>query len=258
MRQSEGSLFLDHEDGASYQQLLKQALEDFSDNDDLSEKSLDKALKDAIFAVVDIPGNRDPSPNVRIDKALIELEEFLNAPSQVYECWIEVFGLDSAALPATFGSTRFTLLGEPSLDQLRGLVESKHQVQQAEKIAMINDRLAGEVVGRTAAIQIVTARDQTAALGIAEREVRATLECLNFFANLIPYNFSTVRIASGGSDKGVALRVTVAESGSFNHGGRVSAPWTYSIAKLRDLDRTLGEAVRTGRQYPDGWYPRFH
>ena len=47
-------------------------------------------------------------------------------------------------------------------------------------------RDGARIDGRPVAIHHVKARDNKAALVLAKREVLVTLECLNFFADLVP------------------------------------------------------------------------
>ena len=83
-----------------------------------------------------------------------------------------------------------------------------------------------------------------AALNLAEREVQVTLECLNFFADLIPYNRARLRISQGRQGRESSLRMTIADDGSFLHAPQATIPWEFSLAKLRELDGPVGEALK--------------
>ena len=67
--------------------------------------------------------------------------------------------------------------------------------------------------GHPVAIQRVKARDAEAALTLATRDVRTTIECLNFFADLIPYNRARLRIAIGQTGSGSSVQIASADDG---------------------------------------------
>ena len=244
MREGEGVLELDSEEVAKHQTALQRVSKDFAPSDDLSIAAIDSALKDAVFGVVDIPGKRDDSQDIRIEDAMDQFASFLNEHPEHYECWVEVRGLRVDSLPATFGPTRFKVLGDQDRDRLVDIVKTEHIIQQAEKLEMIDSELFEELQGRTVAIQRVTARDESAALALAEREVQITADCLNFFAGLIPYNYSYVAIPKEGTRSGPSCRFTIADDGSFYHNPKGSMPPTYSMAELRRLSGQLGKSVK--------------
>ena len=137
---------------------------------------------------------------------------FVAGPGRGYECWVEVEGLDKGSLPASFGNTRFVVLGDAEVDALKAVVEEKHTVDKTGMDQIIH--IAGEIRGSPVAIQRVRARDNKAALLLAEREVQITLECLNFFADVVPYNRARLRIARGKPSKGNTLQMALADEGS--------------------------------------------
>lgn len=243
-RQGEGSIWLDAEEWDIYRQLLSKVIHRFSFESNLSEKAIDSALKDAIFSVVGLADSNDNDVEGRIGQAMEELRRTLIPPSMAYECWIQVDGLAPSGLPGSFGATRFVEIGEKDIDQLMSIVETKHKMQREEKIQWLQGSLGDRIRGRTVAIQTVNARDDSVALALAEDEVEVTLECLNFFAELIPYNRSRLRVPVGGRERGNTLRMAIAETGSFLHSPRASKPSTYSLRRLREDEGPIREVVQ--------------
>ena len=105
------------------------------------------------------------------------------------------------------------------------------------------NRLAGEIRRSPVAIQRVNARDDKAALLLAEREVQITIECLNFFADVVPYNRARLRIARGRPRSGNTLQMALSDEGSFLYSPQATIPWEFSLDRLRELEGAIGEAL---------------
>ena len=217
---------------------------------DMSEAVIDSALQKAIFAVVDSPGTRAADVEVRIGQAVNECRSFIEKPPQEYECWLEVGGLATASLPAEFGATRFVLLGDQDIERLADRDRTEHTVDQAQKLDLIE---LMDLRGRPVAIQRVHARDAKAAVSLATRKLSSTLECLNFFADVISYNRhpggpdgarrpTVLRI--GESGPAIALQMALAADGSFWENRQVTKLGTFSLERVRDLTSLAGEAVK--------------
>ena len=241
-RASEGSLHLTSDESRRYHQLLQTCGKQLAPDADISEAAFDSALKEAIFTVADVTRSRTGDVEVRIREAIDGFRSFVTGPRRGYECWVEVEGLDHDSLPASFGDTRFVVLGDAEIDALEALVEEKHTVDKTGKMEHIN-RLAGEIRGSPIAIQRVNARDDKAALLLAEREVQITIECLNFFADVVPYNRARLRIARGKRSEGNTLQMALADEGSFLYSPQATIPWEFSLDRLRELEGAIGEAL---------------
>ena len=241
-RATEGTLHLTAVGSNNYHQLLWTACTTLAPHEDLSEAAIDTALQDAIFSIVDSYGTRTSNVEDRVREAVGEFSRFIDAPRQGYECWIEVAGIDTASLPATFGTTRFAVVGDADTERLVDLVRTKHTGDRASKLESIS-QLAGEFRERPIAIQRVSARDARAARSFATRNVAATIECLNCFADVIPYNRARLRIPSGKSGVDQSLQMALADDGSFRFSPQTTLPWTFSFARLRELTGPRGDAV---------------
>ena len=106
------------------------------------------------------------------------------SPSEGYECWIEVGGLDVASLPACFGGVRFAVFDADQIQNLKEAGQRKHIIGQLEGFI---DLLLDCLLDRPTAVVKVNARDKKAALSLAERKVRTIIECLNFFSDAVPW-----------------------------------------------------------------------
>ena len=252
LRAGEGSLHLSADEYRDYHRLLQRARDALAPRGDMSEAVIDSALQKAIFDVVDSPGTRAADVEVRIGQAVNECRSFIEKPSQEYECWLEVGGLATASLPAEFGATRFVLLGNQDIERLADLVRTEHTVDQTQKLDRI-ERMAVDLLGHPVAIQRVHARDTEAAVSLATRKLSSTLECLNFFADVISYNRhpggpdgarrpTVLRI--GESGPAIALHMALAADGSFWENRQATRLSTFSFKRVRDLPSLAGEAVK--------------
>jgi len=237
-------LRLSHDEAIRYRRLLRDAQRKLAPLDDLSEKALDSALKDAIFAVVDTTAPEETEHEGRLNAAIADLRSFLEAEPQNYECWIEIDGPEIDSPPAGFGRTTFCVVGPLHIDLLRDIVRTKHQVQVSEKLEDIDERQSAQLLGHVIAIQYVQARDAGAARALAERDVQQTLDCLNFVGELIPYNRGHVRLAGGRTGRGSSAHVSIAKDGSYTTDSAASTAWTYSFEKLRDVSEPGAGVIR--------------
>ncbi len=224
-------MFLEPETLAEYRDVRQKLLEKFAPDEDLSESAIDSVLRTAVFEVVDIPKRRDQNLSVRLDHALEKLRTFLVSPSEEYECWIEVGGLDVVSLPTCFGGVRFIVFGAEQIQNLKEAGQKKHIIGQLEGfIDLLTDRL----LDRPTAVVRVNARDAKAALSLAERKVRAIIECLNFFSDTIPGYHGSLFLPTNQESPSEVARLAVSDSGSMETDYSDDRPvGIFSIAEIR-------------------------
>ena len=250
-RAGEGSLHLSADEYRDYHRLLQRACDALASGD-MSEAVIDSALQEAIFDVADSPGTRAADLEARIGQAVNKCRSFIEKPPQEYECWLEVEGLATASLPAEFGPTRFVLLGDQDIERLAERVRTEHTVDREQKLSHI-ETMADDLRGRPVAIECVHARDPAAAVSLATRKLSITLECLNFFADVISYNRhpqgpdgarrpTVLRI--GESGPAIALQVALAADGSFWENRQATKLGTFSLERVHDLSGLAGEAAK--------------
>ena len=78
---------------------------------------------------------------------------------------------------------------------------------------------------------------------LALRDVQITLECLNCFADVIPYYRARLQVSQGQVESGTTLRLALADDGSFRLTSKASIPRKYSLEALRQLGGLAGDAV---------------
>ena len=237
------SLHLSQQETLEYRRLLKHSMETHSPNEEMSEKALDSALKDAIFTVVGDSAPDAEELKGRIDEALVEFRDHLEAEPEEFECWIPVAGADPTSLPGTFALTDFRSIDNTDIDRLKSIVRTKHTADVQGKLDRIERYLAPELLGTIVAIRRVPARDQDAGSMLAERAVLECIECLNFFAEMMPYNRGTLSVARNGPPAGTVTSLTLASEGSFATEPMTKPPWTYSFTRHADLTPPAAKAL---------------
>lgn len=209
--------------------------------EDISESAIGRALINAVFECVDIPENK---LSARVEKALEELRKNFEASPEEYECWVEVSGLDPSSLPEAFGAVRFVIFDEEQIDS----IETKNAGDQQAKPETIDRDLTKTLSGKTTAVVEVKAHDRSAAEKLAERKVRTTLECMNFFSDLRPASQVPCQFLSVGRKPPAASgRLIVSSSGEVPYISKIlnDEPATpFSIARLRQCaDGEISEAI---------------
>ena len=243
-QKEEGSLFLKHEEIEKFISVRNKLFQEFSKKGDLSKSALDSALKSAVFECVDISKRRDYDPGIRLDNALEKLWEFLNRPPEQYECYIEVGGLDISSLPNSFGDIRFVIFNKYQLGKLKKTIRTKCAKDLLETVNIA----LGPLSNHPLAVVKVNARDNQAAKMLAERKVRTTIECLNFFSGVIARN-STLFLP-------IEPRSNSIRGFSVSKSGVISIFDMFTDIAINPRNPTMGFSLKELRHSPDSMVRR--
>lgn len=241
-RKDEGFLFLKPKEREEYGKVHEKLVKEFCKEEDLSDSAIDSALKTAVFECLDISKRRNADIDVRLDKAIGRLWKFLNLPPEEYEVYIKVAGLDIASLPANFGRIRFVVFNAYQLQKLKKPFQMKNPADLSDRLDAIDDMFK-PLLNHSIAIVKVNARDKQAAKALAEREVRATLECLNFFSDIIPSCYTSLSIPTERKSNSIEWATVATESGTVNTFGVFTdtdaTAGGFSIKKLRQNESPM-------------------
>ncbi len=242
-REGQGSLEFDQEQTDRYRDVLGSAQRAMALQDDPSRATIDKVLQDAMFAEAVAKRDNPEQLAERVDLHIDLAKERLEGRLEQHECWIEVHGLDPTSLPGQFGRTRFEPFSQTHLDRLDAIDQATNApIPQASARHMLSNDMSYK--GRVIAIQQVQARDTKAAIALATREVTATLDCLNCFSAIIPYNRAILRVATSQRPRGSAIRYAYTVARAFRNSPKAEIPWEYSMEQLWELDKFAGKTVR--------------
>lgn len=192
-RAGDGMLILDSDEYRRYQKVLAELIDRLAPSGDLSESTVASALTDAAFDVLDIRKVGNPDPNARVTAAVERLKALAAQESELFECWIEVGGVHQESLPCRYGRVRFVKFNEYRrrrfYKSIRDVSPDSHK-PSASRIRSLVDARQDHLLGSSFGVVECPARDSKAATTLAKGEIRETLECMNFFSDLIPYNHS--------------------------------------------------------------------
>ena len=222
-RAGEGAILTDTQK-SQFQKTLRKLLEELNFNEELSKSTISNALQNAIFESLDIRGRRSADFSVRLDKAMDDLARLALLPVQDYECFIEVAGLDPESLPAKFGTVRF-------------VVFNRYQLRRLQPARLVRN-LAPDVMDFCFGIVTVHACDGEAALALASRTVRSTVDSLNFFADMLPYNHGWVFLRGDREQRTTAAFAIEPDGSCYSSVSRTEPLGQFSMSKLRITQST--------------------
>ena len=226
IRQDEGMLTLDSKEYRNYRQVRAELTKTLAPGGDISPSTIDSVLQDAIFASIDIQNRRDSDTNTRVNEAVQALRAVSSSTPEPFECWLEVGGLESNTLPSSFGRVRFVPFTESDVQQL----------SEGSKSSALLSAQKERLLGRCFGIATSEARDIRAATTLASGEIQETVECLNFFSDMLDYNNSWLFLP-GDQEATSTTRFAVGDDGRLNTEFRRVGPMGgYDITRLRSQE----------------------
>lgn len=109
-RRGGGFLALSREETRAYSAIIARLMQKFVPNEDLSRRSVETFLQDAMFTALDLQSRSQETFDVRLRSALGRLLTLLKAPCQTFTCWIPIEGVAIDAV-AKFAGVRFARFG---------------------------------------------------------------------------------------------------------------------------------------------------
>ncbi len=119
MHTDEGSLFLTDEEARQYGRTATRLHHILAPKEDLSESTINTALRSAVFESLDLQGRRGGTLASRLDAAVHKIATLASLSIEDYDCLIEVCGLENKSLPTRFGLVQFVYLNHYQLRKLR-------------------------------------------------------------------------------------------------------------------------------------------
>lgn len=184
----EGYLFLSGEETKAYQKTLIALGLNLCQSELLSEKAVVELFNSAILETLDMNSHR---PNLtfeqRLDTAIENFKHALHNGFQEFWIYYPIFGLAESGLPFLMGNVEFGLFGEGYADEVYLSLEK--QSTERGKIfvqKVLDDFNKMKLWGKPFSKVISGAYDPKAAQRNALREIRACIDILNFYSDLIP------------------------------------------------------------------------
>jgi hypothetical protein len=241
--EDEGPLYLSNDEAKRYRSTLAALVDAVRSSAQISPRALEIVFRQAILAALDLQDRRSPDSDVRLESAIDALRSSLMAPPQTVRVYHRVNGLAPDGLPTTVGKVEFAVFNDEEVNRFRAAVaehavseeERERRYRRIEKLLQEED-VAGCVVG----VVEVAAIESGAAESLAAGELRRTLDVINFYSGLIPYNHAVLSLPGDrdSARKDVLQIVTEGKkrfSFSVNRSlvGRVGE---LSLPKLKEVD----------------------
>src|SRR5688572_30429931 len=117
-RTDEGSLFLDPAETKTYRALVAQLIDTFVKGEDLSRRSVESYLNEAVFSSLDLNSRTKGSFDDRLLAALSRLAQLLKSPAEKWRCWIPIEGLKLDTPRAQFAGASFVRFGPSQIQRV--------------------------------------------------------------------------------------------------------------------------------------------
>jgi hypothetical protein len=191
VRELYGTLTLSGAEQTAYRECLDDIAEVATKKELISKGSVEWQVRTAILKALngEAPGG-SPDFAQRLSEAIAELKRSLLATPVRWELHLQVLGLGANGLPQKFGPCRFYLADDPMIAELHGRVtnhDAAAGVGTDTKVPRTDaalEMLRKMMLGGTWCEVHVDAVDKEAALRLAERRLRLTVDVINFFADL--------------------------------------------------------------------------
>ncbi len=235
-----GSLHLDYEESSRYHQCLDNLVRNTVKNDDLSRRSVEKALQESILKAI-CTDTKSIALEVRISKVLDELRKKLSRKSITYSCYIPVRGLKTEELPSFIGKIEFAVFDDFQADKFRSAI-SKHTVQKDVKLKGFEEHINNDLKDNVFGIISVEAKDYEAAQILAQKNLRIVLDILNYYSDMIP-NHPSAWVYLPGDLKPYlfqALILNMEDEASYNFPSiRIPPFMELAISRITEADTKL-------------------
>lgn len=185
----EGFLFLSGEESKIYKEKAKALIQALCKSELLSAEEVGKLFNTAILETLDINSQRaDQTFEQRLDIALSNFKGVLSTGFQKFCIYYPVLGLAPDGLPFAVGNIEFALFQEQYLKELE-LIPGEQPDDAKRKYAetIVQDIKEMGFWEKPYVKVVASAYDEKSARRNALREIRACLEILNFYSDLIPY-----------------------------------------------------------------------
>jgi hypothetical protein len=222
-RESYGALALAGAEQAAYRKCLHDISGIATEQEFISKGTVETLIQTAILKTLNGEAEGSADFAQRLSEAVPELKRSLLAKPVRWELHLHVLGLAVNGLPKDFGPCRFYVADESAIAKLHVCVTNREPAaiaaddSQAVQPDATLEMLRKMMLGGTWCQVHVEAVDKEAALRLAERRLRLTIDVINFFAELTqdrtriflpgdagPSARNALRIASDGSTPDIA------------------------------------------------------
>lgn len=237
----EGTLLLNGKEATQYRQCLKLLIDTLGD-ESISPKAIETLYQKTILTALDIhEKRRDKSFEQRLKVAIDELQNSLTTKPTIFNVYYPVFGLALDGLPIQVGNVLFCKFDDVHLDKfLKFLNEYEgDESEKARRMSFADTIKKSEIFGKPAGLIEVKAFDNVAAKTLALKELALTVDVINFFSDIIPYQKGHIYLP--GNNERLTINVPIISKGekpNFTFGWEVAGPlMPFSFPQLLGNDK---------------------
>lgn len=223
----EGTLFLTGTEASQYRECFKLLIGAVGD-ENISSKAIEKLYQKTILTTLDIYEKRRDIPFAqRLADAIDELKSSLTSPLTTFNVYYPVFGLAADGLPIKVGNVLFCKFDDVHLEKFQKFLNDYEgdENEKAQRTSFAESIKQSEIFGKTAGLIEVKAFDNIAAKTLALKELTLTIDVINFFSDIIPYQKGHIYLP--GNNERLTINVPIISTGekpSFTFGYEVVGP----------------------------------
>lgn len=237
----EGTLLLSGKEAAQYRQNLKLLINTLG-NESISPKAIETLYQKTILTALDIhEKRRDKSQEQRLKVAIDELHKSLTTKPTIFDVYYPIFGLALDGLPIQVGNVLFCKFDDVHLDKFLHFSSEYEddEIKKAQRMSFADAIKKLKIFGKPAGVIEVEAFDNDAAKTLALNELALTVNVINFFSDIIPYQKGHIYLP--GNNERLTINIPIISKGkepNFTFGWEVAGPlMPFSFPQLFENDK---------------------
>jgi hypothetical protein len=179
----EGELDLREPEASAYRECLNDLYSRLPRSELITKRAVEKLFQRSIIKALTFQGGTVTTSEPQISNAIRELESALAATPKKYGVYYPVVGLNPDELPSKVGHYDFFVFGAEEVERFIGVQVEKRSVATR---TLIEPALNKGMLDAVVAYREVEALEPYAARDRALRDLRFTLDVVNFYSDLIP------------------------------------------------------------------------
>ena len=240
----DGTIFLNGMEAQRYRECLQQLVEVATFGEQISPKAVERLYQEAILQSLDVSGRRsDQSVEQRLVQAIQNLKTNLRAKPYAFLVYYPIGGLAADGLPVKVGNATFCIFGDEHLAKFKDILTHQKVSNEERQLRLeaIDERMK-DIVGKPVCMIEVSAIEADAARSLVLKELRLTLDIINFYSDLLPYSSGHLFIIGEAEKSTMTIPTfTQGDRPTVNVQTMVAGPLRLlSLQKLLDLGARRG------------------
>lgn len=237
-------LSLNGSEASEYRACLQELYSALSRPELITKKELEKLLQRAIISALTFgEGSQLTVHPPQLSGAIRDLEAALTAAPQKFGVYHPVVGLEKDGLPLEVGLYRFLIFDDAEFDKFSTTMDDDDNPRRLAHRKRLQEEFdAEDLIGARLAYREVEALEPYAARDRAVGDLQTTLDVINFYSDLLPYNWAHLSLPGDrdGASITVPIRHLDTESRCTVVGRRVGRLGEMSLKSLFEIAESKG------------------